>query len=374
MDPIQLTKKLIQFNTVNPPGREAAIAKFIGELLLQNGFDIDYPVHATDRLNLIATKGLSPDFDPIVLTGHLDVVPLGAAEWTMDPFSGEIKEGKMYGRGSSDMKSGVAAMTVAAIEVFNESAPKGGVKLIYTADEELGCNGAKTLFESGYNIGRASAIVVGEPSGNIPFIGHKGGLFALAKTKGVTVHSSMPHLGDNAIYKAASAINKIETMKFDVEEDALLGFPTINVGTVKGGLNFNSVPDHTEFTVDIRTTTKLPNYKAMNSLKHHLGSEVEIDQLTDLDAIATSEKHPFVKMVYQICNINSNSINFKNTAPYLTDASVLTPWLGEIPTIILGPGEVEMAHQTDEFCYVNKIQKAVTIYKEIIISNAKLGH
>jgi succinyl-diaminopimelate desuccinylase len=373
MDVIQLTKKLIQFNTVNPPGREAEIANFIGNILLGNGFDIDYPIHATDRLNLIATKGLSPDLDPIVLTGHLDVVPLGAADWTMDPFSGEIKDGKMYGRGSSDMKSGIAAMTVAAIEVFNESGPKGGVKLIYTADEELGCNGAKRLFESGYNIGKASAIIVGEPSGNIPFIGHKGGLFALAKTKGVTVHSSMPHLGDNAIYKAASAIKKIEFMKFDAEEDALLGFPTINVGTIKGGLNFNSVPDHTEFTVDIRTTTKIPNQNAMRALEHKLGSEVDIHQLTDLDAIATSEKHPFVKMVYQICNINSDSIYFKNAAPYLTDASVLTPWLNEIPTIILGPGEVEMAHQIDEFCYIEKINEAVTIYKEIIISNAKLG-
>lgn len=373
MDVIQLTKKLIQFNTVNPPGREAEIANFIGNILLENGFDIDYPIHATDRLNLIATKGLSPDLDPIVLTGHLDVVPLGAADWTMDPFSGEIKDGKMYGRGSSDMKSGVAAMTVAAIEVFKESGPKGGIKLIYTADEELGCNGAKRLFESGYNIGKASAIVVGEPSGNIPFIGHKGGLFALAKTKGVTVHSSMPHLGDNAIYKAASAIKKIEFMKFDAEEDALLGFPTINVGTIKGGLNFNSVPDHTEFTVDIRTTTKIPNQKAMRALELQLGSEVDIHQLTDLDAIATSEKNPFVKMVYQICNINSDSIYFKNAAPYLTDASVLTPWLNEIPTIILGPGEVEMAHQIDEFCYIDKIHEAVTIYKEIIISNAKLG-
>ncbi len=372
MNVIQLTKELIKFDTVNPPGKEAAIAKFIGDILLKNGFDIDYPEHASDRLNMIATKGLSSSANPIVLTGHLDVVPLGAANWTMDPFLGEIKDGKMYGRGSSDMKSGIAAMTVAAIEIFNEEAPIGGVKLIFTADEELGCNGARQLCDSGYNIGKASAIVVGEPSGNIPFIGHKGGLFALAKTKGVTVHSSMPHLGENAIYKAANAIRKIENMNFDVEEDTLLGFPTVNVGTIQGGLNFNSVPDYTEFTVDIRTTTKFPNHMAMDCLKHQLGSEVEIHQMTDLDAIATSEKHPFVKMVYDICRIGSDSNTFKQTAPYLTDASVLTPWLDDIPTIILGPGEAEMAHQTDEFCYIEKIYQAVELYKEIIMSNAKM--
>jgi succinyl-diaminopimelate desuccinylase len=373
MDAIELTQKLIQFNTVNPPGREAAIARFIGDILLEYGFEIDYPEHATDRLNLVATKGLSPEVDPIVLTGHLDVVPLGAANWTMDPFAGALKDGKIYGRGSSDMKSGVAAMTLAAIEIFEESAPKGGIKLIYTADEELGCNGAKTLCDSGYDIGRANAIIVGEPSGNVPFIGHKGGLFALAKTKGVTVHSSMPHLGENAIYKAANAIGKIEALKFEVPEDSLLGFPTINVGKIKGGLNFNSVPDHTEFTVDIRTTTELPNHKAMDTLKDKLGSEVEIEQLTDLNAIATSEEDPFIKMVYQICGIDPNSIHFKSTAPYLTDASVLTPWLGSTPTIVLGPGEVEMAHQIDEFCYVDKILQAVKLYKKIIQANAKLN-
>src|SRR5690606_33146726 len=119
-----------------------------------------------------AHKGLCQNRPPIILTGHLDVVPLGLTEWKTDPFDPKILEGKLFGRGATDMKGGVAAMIIAAIESFNNSSPNGGVKLIFTVDEELGCNGAKHLCDSGYDIGRASAMIVGEPTSNIPLIGH----------------------------------------------------------------------------------------------------------------------------------------------------------------------------------------------------------
>ena len=95
-----------------------------------------------------------------------------------------------------------------------------------------------------YNLAkRASAIIIGEPTGNIPAIGHKGAIYLNAVALGKTAHSSMPELGINAIYKAAQAISKIEAFRFDSEKDALLGFPTINVGKINGGMNINSVPD-----------------------------------------------------------------------------------------------------------------------------------
>lgn len=372
MNVIQLTQKLIKFNTVNPPGNEAEIAQYIGEILAKNGFDIDYPVHCANRLNMIASKGLSKNRPPIVLTGHLDVVPLGENDWSYDPFNGEIINGKIYGRGTTDMKAGVAAMIIAAIEVFEKTPPHGGVKLVFTADEELGCHGAKKLFESGYAIGKASAIVVGEPTSNRPYIGHKGGLYMKATTKGITAHSSMPHLGDNAIYKAATAITKIEKMEFDAENDKLLGLPTINVGKFNGGLNLNSVPDFAEFTIDIRSTTQLKNEEAFKTLQKEIGIEIEIEKMVDLNAISTDENSSFIKMVYNVCQIDVNEKNRPKSASFLTDASVLTPWLDNVPTIILGPGEPEMAHQTDEYCYVKKIKEAVGLYKEIIINNTKI--
>jgi succinyl-diaminopimelate desuccinylase len=160
-DVISLTQKLVSFNTVNPPGNEQEIARYVGNLLADNEFAIDYHQLATNRLTLIAEKGLSGERPPIVLTGHFDTVPLGEKFWTEDPFSGTIKDGKLYGRGTSDMKAGVAAMIVASIQVFQESAPKGGVRLIFTAGEEPGCHGAKHLADTNYNMGQVSAIIVG---------------------------------------------------------------------------------------------------------------------------------------------------------------------------------------------------------------------
>ena len=372
MDVLKLTKKLIQFNTINPPGNEAEIAKYIGELLSKNGFKVEYPIHCINRLNIIASKGLTQNKPPIILTGHLDVVPLGNNNWSYDPFNAVIKDGKLFGRGTTDMKAGVAAMIIAAIEVFSKTKPDGGVKLIFTADEELGCNGAKKLFESGFNLGKASAIVVGEPTSNVPFIGHKGGLYMKGKTTGITAHSSMPHLGDNAIYKAAKAITKIEKLQFNVENDSLLGLPTINVGKFNGGLNLNSVPDYAEFTIDIRSTTKLKNENALKTLQNTIGSDVKIEKMVDLNAISTDENNAFVKMVYKVCSIDPTKKNNPKSAPFLTDAAVLTPWLNNVPTIILGPGEPAMAHQTDEYCYVQKIKEVVLLYKKIILNNARI--
>ena len=373
MDVISLTQELIQFNTINPPGNEEEIAKYVGEILRNHGFLVDYPKYAEGRLNVIATKGLEEGVKPIVLTGHLDVVPLGAAKWKIDPMSAEIIKGKLYGRGSTDMKAGVAAMIVAAIDCFENNSPKGGVKLIFTADEELGCNGAKHLCDSGYDIGEASAIVVGEPTSNMPYIGHKGGLYVTAKTTGITAHSSMPELGDNAIYKAARAITKIENLKFHVEKDNLLGYPTVNVGKIDGGLNLNSVPDKSEFTIDIRSTTKLDNKLAFQMLEETLGNEVNLEILVALNAISTPENHPFIQLVFEVCAFDYKKENVKKSASFLTDASVLTPWLNQAPTIILGPGEPAMAHQTDEYCYVDKIKESVKIYKEIIIKNSNIN-
>ncbi|HPE74881.1 MAG TPA: M20 family metallopeptidase [Draconibacterium sp.] len=366
-DVISLTRKLLAFNTVNPPGNESDAAKFIGALLFENGFAVEYVTFEENRLHVIAEKGCSVDSRPVVFTGHFDTIPLGARKWTVNPFGGEIKNGKLYGRGSSDMKGGVAAMVVAAIKVAEKDFPKSGVRFIFTSGEELGCQGAKHLVET-YGIpGKAKGIIVGEPTANIPAIGHKGGLYLNLTTSGKTAHSSMPHLGDNAIYKTARAISKIEKFKFEVENDPLLGFPTINVGVVQGGMNINSVPDQAFFTIDARTTTKVDHQKLLKKFESLLGSEVSIETLVDLKAVSSSENDPFVKMVYSVCGISAGENGFPKSLPYLTDGSVLQPAYSGVSTIILGPGQPEMAHQTDEFCYTDKLEQAVEIYKNIIL-------
>jgi succinyl-diaminopimelate desuccinylase len=247
MDVISLTRDLLSFNNINPPGDEEAIARFAGKILGNNGFSTEYILFSEGRLHLVADRGLSDLKAPIVLSGHFDTVPLGNKKWSIDPFGGKVRDGKIYGRGSSDMKGGVAAMILASILAFKESPPDGGIRLIFTAAEELGCIGIQQLAKTLKDPGNASAIIVGEPTSNHPYLGHKGALYLNAVTKGVTAHSSMPHLGDNAIYKAASSILKTRDFNFNAEEDPLLGFPTINVGRMNGGMNINSVPTMRSF-------------------------------------------------------------------------------------------------------------------------------
>ncbi len=369
-DVVLLTKDLISFNTINPPGNEKGIAEFVGKLLLENGFSVEYPVFADNRLHLVAERGLSEIAPPIVLSGHLDTVPLGAKEWQTDPFGGEISGNKIYGRGSSDMKGGLAAMICAAIGSFKGEPPVGGVRILFTAGEELGCQGAVQLAKTYKKLGQASAVIIGEPTANIPAIGHKGALYLNVSATGKTAHSSMPELGENAIYKAARAIGIIEKFNFGVERDPLLGFPTANVGKMQGGMNINSVPDHAEFTIDIRSTGKLKHGEVLNRLKKELG-DTTLETLVDLQPVLTEETDPFVQMVYDICRIEDQGRVLHKTLSYLTDGSVLQPLYHGAPTIILGPGQPEMAHQTDEFCYINNIEQAAKIYKSIILKHRR---
>lgn len=367
MDVISLTKKLLSFNTVNPPGNEGEIAEYIGKLLSGYGFRVEYPEFENNRLNLIAEKGLSPHKPPIVLSGHLDTVPPGNTGWSSDPFAGEIKDGKLWGRGSSDMKGGLAAMITASIGSFDDTPPGGGIRIVFSAGEEPGCQGILKMVREKRGFGEASAIIVGEPTANLPATGHKGALYLRAIVSGKTAHSSMPELGINAIYKAAGAILKIKDLNFDAEHDPLLGYPTLNVGMISGGMNINSVPDRAEFTVDIRTTTKVNHSKILKTLKEIIGKEAALETLVDLKPVFTPENDPFVRTVYDVCNIESPGDGFPMALPYLTDGSVLQKLYNDAPVVILGPGQPEMAHHTDEFCYLDKLEQAENIYKNIIL-------
>ncbi len=367
-DVISLTQKLIGYNTVNPPGNEKAIAGFVGKLLSQNGFHVEYPLFAENRLHLVAERGLSGKAQPIVLSGHFDTVPVAKHDWESDPFNGTIIDNKIFGRGSSDMKGGLAAMICAAVGSFKEGTPKGGIRIIFTAGEELGCQGVVQLAEKYKKFGSARAIIVGEPTANVPAIGHKGAIYMTASTTGITAHSSMPDLGINAIYIAARAISKIEKFEFGVEMDPLFGFPTINVGRMSGGMNLNSVPDQAEFTIDVRTTNSTVHSEIIQRLKDDLGDEVNITVLVDQNPVFTNEDEPFVRMVYDTSKVDPINADQAKVLPYLTDGSVLQRVYHGVPTVILGPGQPEMAHKTNEFCFIKNIETAVNIYRNIILN------
>jgi succinyl-diaminopimelate desuccinylase len=364
-DAVSLTQALVRMNTINPPGREEPCARYLGALLESAGFAARYHGYGEGRVSVIATIGGNTSKPPLCLTGHIDTVPLGAAPWRMDPFAGDTDAGNLYGRGTSDMKCGVAAFTIAALGMAKRLSGTAGLTLVITAGEETGCEGAFHLYRDGV-LGNAGAVVVAEPTSNYPFVGHKGALWLKARTNGVTAHGSMPEKGINAVYKAARALTKLEAFRFPNPPHGLMGQATLNVGTFHGGLNINSVPDRAEIGIDIRTVPTVNHKELIRLLALQLGPEVELEPLMDLEAVYTEPQDPWMHSVFDVMEPIIGEKPAPRVATYFTDAAALNQAYSNPPTVILGPGEPQMAHQTDEYCVVERVRSAVAAYEEII--------
>ena len=365
-DALELARRLIRVKTVNPPGNELECAVILAGMLEEAGFAVELQEISSGRANLAARLTGSHDGPVLGFTGHLDTVPLGRAEWSFDPFAAEVSDGKLLGRGASDMKAGVAAITAAAVRHALESKNRANLVLLFTAGEETGCEGATHIPKITLVPGRLGALVVAEPTSNYPILGHKGALWFKAVAKGITAHGSMPELGDNAIYKAARAALKLENFQFSVPPHPILGRATLNVGTIQGGLNINSVPDYSEIAVDIRTLPSQVNAELLNELGEVLGPEVEVHPLSSSGAVWTNPDQPWIGDVFAIMSGLLGETPEPRSVPYFTDASELTASLGGPPTVILGPGEAGQAHQTNEYCSVDRIYEAVEAYGKII--------
>jgi succinyl-diaminopimelate desuccinylase len=364
-DAVSLTRSLLRSNTINPPGDEDACARLLGGLLEQAGFRTRYHAFGPGRTSLVAEIGGQAQRPPLCFTGHIDVVPLGTVPWSHDPFAGETDAGRLFGRGSSDMKSGVAAFVTACAEMAAHLDRGPGLTLVITAGEETGCEGAFHLLRGGA-LGRAGAVVVAEPSSNYPFVGHKGAFWLRAVAHGVTAHGSMPEKGDNAVYKAARAVSRLADFRFTNPAHPLMGQATLNVGTFQGGLNINSVPDRATVGIDIRTVPTVDHRQLLAALAAQLGPDVELETLMDLESVYTDPDEPWVQSVYETMTPILGTRPVPRTATYFTDAAALSVGYRHPPTVILGPGEPQMAHQTDEYCVVERIREAVAAYRTLI--------
>ncbi|MET0968533.1 MAG: M20 family metallopeptidase [Tardiphaga sp.] len=364
-DSVRLAQKLIQFPSLNPPGEEKPCADFVADLLSRNGFNITRHDFAPNRPSLIARlPGTSP-LAPLCFTGHLDVVPLGNAPWQHPPFEGVIADGRLYGRGSSDMKAGIAAFISAALAHLRDGAVfRRGLTFVITAGEETGCEGAFDLARKDA-LGDCALLIVAEPTSNHPVFAHKGSLRVKVSAKGRTAHSSMPEEGDNAITKVTTWISRLTQHRFAAEHP-LLGRSTAAVTMMGGGQNINSVPDAAWFTADFRTLPDHDHAGLLADLAQMFGPEAEIETITDFKGFATSPEEPATAPLMDLLTDRLGLRPVPSGAPYFTDASALVPGFNYAPTIVIGPGEAEQCHKTDEYCHVARIDEAFDIYHALM--------
>lgn len=363
-DPIELTQKLVAMNTVNPPGNERACLELLADVLHRAGADVVLHPMGQERGNMVARIEGGTNAKPLCFTGHVDTVPIGLAPWSFDPFCGTVSNGKLLGRGSSDMKAGVAAFVSAACDYAGGKDRKQPVELIITSGEETGCEGAIALAQH-QTLSQVRALVVAEPTSNALANGHKGVLWLKALFAGKTAHGSMPHLGDNAAYKAADALQVLRDFQFDAAPHRL-GSPTLNAGYVHAGININSVPDLAEIGIDIRTTPAVAHGAIRKKLAEALG-EAKLEDILDLAAVWTEENDTWLTQAKRIADdISGHASKEPFSVSYFTDASALSAAIGHPPIIVLGPGEAAMAHRTDEYCDVARISEAKKIYSGLM--------
>jgi acetylornithine deacetylase/succinyl-diaminopimelate desuccinylase family protein len=357
-------------------GDEKPAVDVLARWLKEEGFEVSIEDAAPGRPNIVAQwgpngakVGAKSDGPVLLLTGHSDTVPIGNG-WTRDPFGGEIDGDKLYGRGSCDMKAGLAGMayTLAGIR---RAFPKPNGTVIFAAcvDEEENGLGTQAAIKAGL---AADWAVIGEPTELQPIRACKGDCYFEIEVGGVAAHAGSPDAGVNAIYGAADAIRIAQAHDKELRHHRhnLLGSPTLSVGTIKGGMITSAVPDNCTVTVDRRLLPHETGASALEQLQRALDRDLERrDGLThklelkmELPPSEVDEGHPLVQALARAGRDSG--------APPLpiggwgaaSDGGYLMRD-AKIPTVLFGPGSITgQAHRPDEYVSLEQTIVAAKTY------------
>lgn len=361
MNEVELTQELVRINSENPPGNEKEIAKFIRDYLIDLKIPAKLIKFGKNRFNVIASLGKG---EGLMLAGHMDTVPSGDPKnWKFDPFEGRIVGNRIYGRGSSDMKSGLAAI-LTAVKRFKKEKFKKKLALAFVGDEEVAMRGTKYLIENKKNFLKDIKYGVMAESSNMKLrIAQKGITQIKLKFRGKAAHGSKPERGVSAILKASDFIQrtKLLSKKLKNKKDSLLGSGTINVGKISGGVKVNMVPDYCEIEIDRRLisgeTPQIAIRQFKNILKR-LKLKAEIEYLNEPRlSMKISKKSKIVKMIQSI--IKTKAIGESG----YTESELFFRECG-IDFVSCGPGR--FAHITNEYVKIPQIKKAVRLYENLI--------
>ncbi|OQO70233.1 succinyl-diaminopimelate desuccinylase [Enterococcus villorum] len=370
---ISILQEIVRINSVN--GNEGEVAEYLKQLLNRHGIEGKIVSYSDGRDNLVASFENGYQKKVLGLSGHMDVVSAGdESAWTYPPFAAEIQENRLYGRGTTDMKSGLAAMVIAMIELKESGQTfNGTVKLLATVGEEIGELGSEQLTKEGY-VDDLDGLIIGEPTNYNLMYTHMGSINYTVISYGKEAHSSMPQEGYNAINHLNEFITRVnEKMNRIAEEfqNPVLGQPIHNITVISGGNQVNSIPSQARLQGNIRSIPEFSNEKTIALLQKIInelneGAKYQLELKIDYNKIpvkADPDSH-------LICCIQEQ---FEQPLPLVgaagtTDAAEFTKSSHAFDFVVFGPGVVTLPHQINEYVEIDNYLEMIDKYQAIILS------
>ena len=374
MSSLELIKRLVEFNTVSRDSNLPLI-DFISEYL--DGLGIrSYRVESDDgkKSNLYASVG-PEEIGGVVLSGHTDVVPTDGQDWHTDPFGPEVKDQKLFGRGTCDMKGFIGTALALIPEMHALRKP---IHFALSYDEEVGCKGAPSMIrEISERLPRPEAVIVGEPSTMKAITGHKGMVTLSTSVHGLEAHSSQTHRGVSAVMTAATLVEKLNSMAAELSDNTSrdTGFEprhsTIHVGVIRGGTAINIISRHCEFFWDIRCIPDDNPQAIIDEFEKYCQDEILPNMLRISDKCSVSTKTmasaPAFLMSESPAMALLSSLGIDEAdryAPYVAEAGQFQT--AGFPTVICGPGSIDQAHKPNEFIELNQIEEGEALLRRLI--------
>ena len=374
----ELLRKLVQAETTATTG-ELAAAKVISSELGRSGITARIDNWDQTRANVIVQvkspaeggqAGLRPGRKAALLFAcHLDVVGPGEGEWKYPPFGGIESDGRIYGRGSADMKGGIAAIVTATRQLVEAGTRlQGDIIFLAAAGEETDSCGAKRFIRDCNWLPGLAGVVIPEPTDFEVVTAHRGMLWLEVTTKGKAAHGSTPQLGVNAISSMRCILDELENYKIPFEPHKLLGECSMSINTIAGGEALNVVPDKCTTGIDIRTLPSQNHQDIISDLEKIFGKlksknpqfDAKVSVIRGVEPLETDNRCDFVKdFCADVGTTKTKAVGFTTDGPCFASLGA--------PVVIFGPGKPEVCHKPDEYIEIRDVEKAVEHYKNIIL-------
>lgn len=362
-DVVRLLKDIVGCNTVNSPDSfegERMCCGVLQDYLKEAGVETEIIEYKNEHANVVGRIRGRSQGQSLLLNGHIDTVDIGEG-WTKDPF-GRIENRKMYGRGTSDMKSGVAA-AAAALKAVRLADIRLDADIVFTgvADEEsAGPAGTRLMLEKGIT---ADAAIVTEPTDLQIDIAQRGILWLKVSTMGRAAHGGRPWLGKNAIEDMMEFLQRLRKLEAELvgRKHPMVLSPSINVGTIRGGTRVNVVPDQCEICIDRRTIPGETTVEALSQIEEIVqdlqdSKRVEfkaIEIMGESDAFEIPIQHRIVSALREAFKIECKMEPKLSGKDATSDAALL--FRAGIPTALFGPGQYQVSHTANEFVEIDKV-------------------